>query len=76
MTKQVWVPKAGWRRLALGTFQRRQGLGQRACCLAELLKFLGLQSCRDFLTSQNGIGRLASEIAQSGTVTNGKEQDR
>ncbi|MEY3307122.1 MAG: hypothetical protein RLZZ413_1160, partial [Pseudomonadota bacterium] len=47
-----------------------------ACCLAELLKFLGLQSCHDFLTSQNGIGRLVSDIAQSGTVTNGEEQDR
>ena len=58
------------------TFQHLQGLGPRACCLAELLKLLGLQSCRDFLTSQNGIGRLVAEIAQSGTVTNGKEQDR
>jgi len=76
MTKEVRVPTAGRRRLATGTFQRRQGLGPKAYCLAELLKFLGLQSCRDFLTSQNGIGRLASEIAQSGTVTNGEEQDR
>lgn len=58
------------------TFQHLQGLGQRACCLAELLKLLGLQSCRDFLTSQNGIGRLVSEIVQSGTMINGEEQDR
>jgi len=55
------------------TFQQLQGLGPRACRLAELLKLLGLQSCRDFLTSQNGIGRLVSEIAQSRTVTNGEE---
>ena len=76
MTKEVWGPTAGRRRLARGTFQRRQGLGPKAYCLAELLKFLRLQSCRDFLTSQNGIGKLAPEIAQSGTVTNGEEQDR
>lgn len=55
------------------TFQHLQGLGPRACCLAELLKLLGLQSCRDFLTSQNGIGRLVSEIVQSGTMINGEE---
>lgn len=60
----------------LGPFQRRQGLGPRACCLAELLGFFRLRSCRAFLTSQNGIGRLVPEIAQSGTVTNGKESDR
>jgi hypothetical protein len=58
------------------TFQHLKGLGPRACCLAELLKLLGLQSCRDFLTSQNGIGRLVSEIVQSGTMINGEEQDR
>jgi len=55
------------------TFQHLQGLGPRACCLAELLRLLGLQSCRDFLTSQNGIGRLVSEIVQSGTMINGEE---
>ena len=58
------------------TFQHLQGLGPRACCLAELLKLLGLQSCRDFLTSQNGIGRLAPQVTQSRMVNNGEEQDR